>query len=79
MTLTDLEQKEATMQATTSWEAVGIEKGIEKERRSLISPQLEQKMGELSARLNEQLRALAIALLGFKSIDDLTTWLQRQG
>jgi Domain of unknown function (DUF4351) len=62
---------------------VGEETGVEKERRSLVSLQLAQKMGELSDRLNdrvnsllpEQLKALAIALLRFESIDDLTTWL----
>jgi uncharacterized protein YeaC (DUF1315 family) len=78
-----LEQKEAIMQATTSWE----EKGMEKERRSLISLLLEQKLGTLSEPLNdrinalspEQLQALAIALLRFESIDDLTTWLENQG
>jgi coenzyme F420-reducing hydrogenase delta subunit len=79
----NLEQKEAIMQATTSWEEIGIEK----ERRSLVSLQLEQKVGELSDRLSnrvdklspEQLKALAIALLRFESIDDLTTWLENRG
>jgi ABC-type uncharacterized transport system ATPase component len=62
---------------------LGEETGVEKERRSLVSLQLAQKMGELSDRLNdrvnslspEQSKALAIALLRFESIDDLTTWL----
>jgi ABC-type uncharacterized transport system ATPase component len=78
-----LEQKEAIMQATTSWEEIGIEK----ERRSMVSLQLEQKIGKLSDRLSdqvdklspEQLKALAIALLRFESIDDLTTWLENRG
>jgi Domain of unknown function (DUF4351)/Putative transposase, YhgA-like len=78
-----MEQKEAIMQATTSWEETGIEKG----QRSLVSLLLEQKVGELSDRLSdrvnklspEQLKALAIALLRFESIDDLTTWLENRG
>jgi Domain of unknown function (DUF4351)/Putative transposase, YhgA-like len=78
-----IQEKEAIMQATTSWEEIGIEK----ERRSMVCLQLEQKMGELSDRLNdrinrlspEQLKSLAIALLHFESIDDLTTWLGDQG
>jgi Domain of unknown function (DUF4351) len=79
-----LEQKEAIMQATTSWEEVGIAKGIEKGQRSVISLQLEQKLSELpqplSDRVNdlspEQLKTLAVALLGFRSVDDLATWLE---
>jgi Domain of unknown function (DUF4351)/Putative transposase, YhgA-like len=81
-----LEQKEAIMQATTSWEEVGIAKGIESGQRSLISLQLEQKLGELPERLSdrvsdlspEQLKTLAVALLGFESVDDLATWLEHQ-
>jgi predicted transposase/invertase (TIGR01784 family) len=72
-------QKEAIMQLTTSWE----EKGIEKERRSLISLLLEQKIGQLPDTLSDRvstlsldkLSALAIALLNFSSIDDLSNWL----
>jgi Domain of unknown function (DUF4351)/Putative transposase, YhgA-like len=77
-----LEQKEAIMQATTSWEETGIEKG----QRSLVSLQLEQKIGELNDRLSDQvnllsserLKGLAIALLRFESIDDLDNWLTGQ-
>jgi hypothetical protein len=65
---------------------VGEETGVEKGQRSLVSLLLEQKVGELSDRLNdqvsrlspEQLKALAIALLRFESIDDLTNWLGNQ-
>jgi hypothetical protein len=72
-------QKEAIMQVTTSWE----EKGIEKERRSLVSILLNQKFEQLPDSLNDrlsslsldQLSALAIALLNFSSIDDLSNWL----
>jgi hypothetical protein len=76
-------QKEAIMQATTSWE----EKGIEKERRSLISLLLQQKVGKLPDTLSDrvstlaldQLSTLAIALLNFSSIDDLSNWLNALG
>jgi predicted transposase/invertase (TIGR01784 family) len=76
-------QKEAIMQVTTSWE----EKGIEKERRSLVSLQLEQKVGQLPDVFSERLASLspdklstlAIALLNFNSIDDLSQWLTTNG
>ncbi len=69
------------MQTLTSWE----EKGMEKGQRSLIFLLLEQKVGQLpdvlTDRINtvslQTLEALAIALLRFESIDDLTTWLDR--
>lgn len=74
-------EKEAVMQLTTSWE----EKGIEKERRSLISLLLNQKFGQLPASLQDriaslsldQLTTLATSLLTFNSLDDLTTWLEQ--
>jgi predicted transposase/invertase (TIGR01784 family) len=80
-------QKEAIMQVTTSWEEKGIETGIGQERRSLISLLLQQKVGQLpdaiSDRIStlslEQLSALAIALLNFSSIDDLSNWLNANG
>jgi hypothetical protein len=87
----DLAQKEAIMQVTTSWEEKGIEQGIERgieqERRSLISLLLEQKIGQLPDALTnritsldlEKLSDLAIALLNFNSVDDLTNWLNRSG
>jgi predicted transposase/invertase (TIGR01784 family) len=72
-------QKEAIMQVTTSWE----EKGIEKGQRSIVSLLLEQKIGQLPSELSdrlstlspEKLSALAIALLKFDSLDDLSNWL----
>ncbi len=78
-----VEQKEAIMQVTTSWEETGISKGIEKGQRSLISLLLEQKIGPLPEALSDrisilspdQLSTLAIALLKFDSIDDLSNWL----
>ncbi|OUC12768.1 MAG: flagellar assembly protein H [Alkalinema sp. CACIAM 70d] len=78
-------EKEAVMQLTTSWEEKGIEKGIEKERRSLISLLLNQKFGQLPASLQDriaslsldQLTTLATSLLTFNSLDDLITWLEQ--
>jgi hypothetical protein len=62
-----LAKKEAIMQTLTSWEERGMEKG----QRSLVSLQLEQKVGQLPDTLEtrvaelptQQLEALAIALL----------------
>jgi predicted transposase/invertase (TIGR01784 family) len=76
-------QKEAIMQVTTSWEETGIEKG----QRSLLNLLLEQKFGQLTDALNDRisslspdkLSALAIALLNFGSIDDLSNWLESNG
>jgi predicted transposase/invertase (TIGR01784 family) len=84
-------QKEAIMQVTTSWEAKGIEtgigKGIEQGQRSLVSLLLEQKVGQLSDALTDRLASLspdklsllAIALLNFSSMDDLSNWLDVNG
>lgn len=73
------EQKEAIMQVTTSWEAKG--------QQSIVSLQLEQKIGKLPEDLNSRisslpsskLSSLAIALLNFNSIDDLNNWLENHG
>ena len=64
----------------------GREEGRQLERRSLISLQLEQRVGSLSdgqrdriSSLNlDQLTALAIALLNFSTPDDLDAWLTQQ-
>ena len=66
---------------------VGKEQGVEKGQRSLVSILLEQKVGQLPDYLEnqiaalpaQQLEALAIALLRFEAIDDLTGWLENQG
>jgi predicted transposase YdaD len=63
----------------------GREEGRSQERRSLILLQLNQKLGTLSEELvsqlstlsPERLEALAIALLNFTSLSDLTTWLEQ--
>jgi hypothetical protein len=76
-------QKEAIMQVTTSWEETGIEKG----QRSLLNLLLEQKFGQLPDALSDRisslspdkLSTLAIALLSFSAIDDLSHWLESNG
>jgi Domain of unknown function (DUF4351) len=84
-------EEERKMPYMTSVEQIGYDRGKEErkgeETRSLISLQLEQKLGALSGLLTDRvyqlspdrLQALAIALLRFESIDDLTTWLDDQG
>ncbi len=80
-------QKEEIMQVTTSWEEKGIETGIERGQRSIVYLLLEQKVGQLPTDLSnvistlapERLSALAIALLNFSSIDDLSNWLNANG
>ncbi len=77
-------ERGAIMQVTTSWEEKGIEQGIEQGHRSLVLLQLEQKVGHLPNAIRdhisvlslEQLSALAIALLQFNSIEDLSNWLE---
>jgi hypothetical protein len=77
-----LEEKEAIMQTTTSWEETGIEKG----QRSLLVRQLTRKFGTIDERTLVQVKALSVAkleslgeaLLDFGSIDDLTDWLDNQ-
>jgi ABC-type uncharacterized transport system ATPase component len=76
------------MPYVTSVEQIGFDRGLHvgeaAGQRSLVSLLLEQKFGGLSDRLNdrvnglssEQLKALAILLLRFESIDDLTAWLE---
>ncbi len=72
------------MQIMTSWMEQGIERGIEQGERSLILRQLTRRLGELPeatrSRLEHlsltQLEALGEALLDFRAIADLDTWLQ---
>jgi predicted transposase/invertase (TIGR01784 family) len=78
-----VEQKEAIMQVTTSWEETGIEKG----QRSLILRQLNRRVGSLSAEVQTQIEALSLnqleilseALLDFNSLNDLSDWLEVNG
>ncbi|MCU0570658.1 MAG: DUF4351 domain-containing protein [Oculatellaceae cyanobacterium Prado106] len=73
-------QKEAIMQITTSWE----ERGIERERRSLVLRQLNRRVGALPESTQAQVEALSFdqvgilseALLDFTSLTDLENWLE---
>jgi Domain of unknown function (DUF4351) len=82
------------MSYVTSVEQIGFDRGFrvgekigrEKARRSIVALQLNHKFGELPEHLNErinclsseQLKALAMVLLRFESIDELTTWLENK-
>lgn len=81
-------EEEQKVPYITSVEEIGFERGLkqgrQEERRSLISLQLEQKLGELPSALHDriaqlnlaQLEALAIALLNFSTLNDLENWLE---
>jgi predicted transposase YdaD len=72
----------------TSVERIGYERGrVEgrvEERRSLVSRQLEQKIGQVPEAMRDristlsadQLELLAIALLNFNGVEDLSQWLE---
>ena len=63
----------------------GRQEGRQEGERSLVLLQLERRVGQLplvkrdrvSALSLEQLEALALALLNFSSVVDLTAWLNR--
>jgi hypothetical protein len=86
----EIEAEEQSLMATLSqayleWEQQTEQRGIERGERSLISLQLEQKVGSLPpslhARISQlsltQLEALAIALLNFSTLSELESWLDR--
>jgi hypothetical protein len=70
-------------QMVTSWKREGIKEGEEQEARRVALQQLAELLGELPAELSEQVqqlpikraRKLTVALLKFKSVDDLLAWL----
>jgi predicted transposase YdaD len=80
-------EKERNMPYITSVERIGYERGRKEgrveDRRSIISRQLEQKIGQIPETLSnristlslDQLDVLLIDFLNFNSIDDLSTWL----
>jgi len=67
----------------TSWERKGIQKG----REDLILKLLNHRFGQLEEALKariigldvDQLDALALALMDFSSLSDLTKWLDHNG
>lgn len=89
---TKFEQEEPELMAQLSqayldWrretEQGGIERGIEQERRALVTLLLERKVGALPEQTRDrisrltlnQLEGLAIALLEFTTVEDLEAWL----
>jgi Domain of unknown function (DUF4351) len=85
-------EEERNMPYITSVERIGYERGRVEGQQSLVSLQVEQKVGQIpklfgdriSTLSPEQLEALArcfadtarVALLNFNSIDDLGHWLE---
>ncbi|NES00178.1 MAG: DUF4351 domain-containing protein, partial [Symploca sp. SIO1B1] len=62
----------------------GLEQGRENEGQQLVLKQLSRKVGQLSPKLESQIKALSLegleelaeALLDFSTLDDLSAWLQ---
>jgi Domain of unknown function (DUF4351) len=82
------EQREEVMQIVTSWMRTGIEQGRQEGRSreiELVLRMLSVKLGSLDPEIEARIRGLeidrledlGIALLNFKSADDLTTWLKQ--
>lgn len=75
---------DVTFQETRFYKDVKAE-GKAEERRSLVSVLIDRKLGKLSTKMEEsiaaldlkKLESLAIALLDFKTIADLETWLKQ--
>jgi predicted transposase/invertase (TIGR01784 family) len=85
---TNLSREEIDAMLGTKLEETRVfQEAKEEGQRSLVSLLLEQKVGTLSEPLNDrinalspdQLQALAIALLRFETVDDLTDWLEAYG
>ncbi|MEP0898822.1 MULTISPECIES: DUF4351 domain-containing protein [Leptolyngbya] len=83
-------EEERKVPYITSVERIGYdrgqEEGAQQQAQSLILLQLKQKFGalpdetvaQISALSLDQMGRLAIALLSFTSMSDLTTWLDEQ-
>ncbi len=84
------EEKEATMELTTSWERKGREAGRQERRQEgkeeLVARQITQRFGTISSQAiqwldqlsAEQLNDLGVALLDFASAADLDNWITQQ-
>ncbi|WP_225880482.1 DUF4351 domain-containing protein [Anabaenopsis elenkinii] len=82
-------EQEVVMQIVTSWMEEGIEigkqQGIEEGKLSLVMRLLPRRVGMLTPELEamvkqlsvSELEDLAVALLDFTSVEDLTAWLQQ--
>jgi hypothetical protein len=77
------EEQGATMELMTSWEQKGLQQGLHdgkegivsrliKKRFGAVSPEVEERLDTLSA---DELDELGEALLDFRSVADLETWL----
>ncbi len=81
---TSLEKTRVYQEAKAEGEVRGEARGLNQGQRSLISVMLDRKFGKLPSRTKKsidalefvKLEALAIALLDFKTIDDLKAWLK---
>lgn len=77
------EEQEAAMEMMTSWETKGYKKGEIEGKEELLTLLLQTRFSTLPQALTEkldkltskQMNDLAIALLDFKSLDDLAAWL----
>lgn len=82
--LTSAEQ-EARMDLVSSWERRGIERGLHDGKEGLILQMLNRRFGDIAPQVKERLNELptdkldelGLALLDFKSLTDLETWLSR--
>ena len=84
----EIQQLEAgrRMKYVTSFERSGIEIGKQQEALSLVTRQLNRRLGNIEEKLVEQVRSLSIeelealaeALLDFTSVTDLTNWLSER-
>jgi predicted transposase/invertase (TIGR01784 family) len=81
---TSLQKTRFYREVKAEGEVIGEERGLELGQRSLVSLMLDRKLGKLPSRTKKsidalelsKLEALAIALLDFKTIDDLKAWLK---
>jgi predicted transposase YdaD len=81
---TSLQKTRFYREVKAEGEVIGEERGLEQGQRSLLQAQLDRKFGKLPSRTQKsiaalelaKLEALAIALLDFKTIDDLKAWLK---
>ncbi len=79
-------EKEKVMQLTTSWERQGLEQGRQQEARSFVLRLLRLRVGALSPQVEERLRelsteeaeALGEALLGFSNVTEVEDWLENR-
>jgi transcription termination factor NusB len=84
----EVQQLEAgrRMKYVTSFERSGIEIGKQQEALSMVTRQLNRRLGNLDDALLERVRSLSVeqlealgeALLDFTSVTDLTSWLTQQ-